>query len=336
MQLTKPLGVVLEESPNGIVVASVQTGLAAQRSGVQRGDMLLAINGHDVSSVEFDSLMERISRAPAACVLAFARPTEPQVHAAADPEARSPRMGASPSRGRGSSFPASSFGGGLQLSGAGSSFGMAVQPYTVALAKPLGLILEDRDGGGVCVESLRPGGAAQGCGKVLPGDLLLSVSGRDVSGFDVDGVMELINAAAGQVLLGLSRPITAAPVSPTAAYAQRAPPASQPIMPAAARGYSSETYTAAQPVAAARAATVCHCCGRLNCDRCGRLAPTAAAVTFPPQRPALVLSPFSAPAFREAASTLQVPMEARLAPAGGVMWPQPAAAGRGNPITWGR
>lgn len=81
---------------------------------------------------------------------------------------------------------------------------MGLGEFAVELEKPLGIILEERmvggKGGGVRVESMSPGGAAALNGMVSPGDVLLSVGGKDVSTSSFDTAMEtLIEAPPGKI-----------------------------------------------------------------------------------------------------------------------------------------
>jgi len=66
---------------------------------------------------------------------------------------------------------------------------------SVTLAKPLGIVLEERDGGGVRFDSFQEGGAAAEQAAALdiaPGDRLLAVEGVDVSRRGFDAVMALL------------------------------------------------------------------------------------------------------------------------------------------------
>lgn len=67
---------------------------------------------------------------------------------------------------------------------------------SVTLAKPLGIVLEERDGGGVRFDSFQEGGAAAEQAAALdiaPGDRLLAVEGVDVSRRGFDAVMDLLD-----------------------------------------------------------------------------------------------------------------------------------------------
>ena len=104
---------------------------------------------------------------------------------------------------------------------AGAPAVMQAKPEAVrlSLAKPLGLVLEERPGGagGVYVESLVDGGSALASGAVQPGDVVVSVAGTVVASLDFDSVMEAIGAAPDEVALTLARlPTAAAPAAPAA------------------------------------------------------------------------------------------------------------------------
>ena len=66
--LTKPLGIILEERGEeqlGVQVASLSDGGAAAASeAITPGDVLTQINGQDVSSKDFDSVMDMLIEAP--------------------------------------------------------------------------------------------------------------------------------------------------------------------------------------------------------------------------------------------------------------------------------
>ena len=66
--------------------------------------------------------------------------------------------------------------------------------YGLTLAKPLGLAFEERDDGctGLLVTEAVPGGSAAKDGTIWPGDLLLEVCGRDVSGMEFDDAMAVL------------------------------------------------------------------------------------------------------------------------------------------------
>ena len=84
-------------------------------------------------------------------------------------------------------------------------------PYerTVTLAKPLGMVLEEYEGGkGVKVESFQEGGSAaaavaSGSLDIAPGDVLLGVNGQDISSADFDSIMDTIREAESPVRLTL-------------------------------------------------------------------------------------------------------------------------------------
>ena len=109
----------------------------------------------------------------------------------------------------------------LPQSRAGPPAVMQAKPEAVrlSLAKPLGLVLEERPGGagGVYVESLVDGGSALASGAVQPGDVVVSVAGTVVASLDFDSVMDAIGAAPDEVALTLARlPAAGAPAAPAA------------------------------------------------------------------------------------------------------------------------
>merc|ERR1712087_354807 len=86
---------------------------------------------------------------------------------------------------------------------------------TVTLNKPLGVVLEEIEGGGAYVESLVDGGSALASGQVLAGDVVTGVASTNVRGRSFDEVMDLLAAAPEEFMLELTRP-AAAPPSPPA------------------------------------------------------------------------------------------------------------------------
>lgn len=73
---------------------------------------------------------------------------------------------------------------------------MALGEFTVALEKPLGVILEERGenaDSGVLVESLVEDGNAASA-SIAPGDVLVRVNNQDVSTMDFDSVMGVIQS----------------------------------------------------------------------------------------------------------------------------------------------
>mmetsp|Transcript_37400 Transcript_37400/g.86282 ORF Transcript_37400/g.86282 Transcript_37400/m.86282 type:complete len:356 (-) Transcript_37400:27-1094(-) len=78
-------------------------------------------------------------------------------------------------------------------------------PFTVSVSKPLGVVLEDRPGGGVYVESMQEGGRAKASGTIQPGDVILAICGKDTSKLDVDRVMDIYDTAPPTMQLTLLR-----------------------------------------------------------------------------------------------------------------------------------
>ena len=81
----------------------------------------------------------------------------------------------------------------------GSASSTAAVAMTVRLAKPLGVVLEEMDAGGVFVERILVGGHAQRTGDLQLGDVLCAIGERECRFMDVDAVCDLIedSAAAG-------------------------------------------------------------------------------------------------------------------------------------------
>ncbi|KAL7526125.1 hypothetical protein ACHAWF_001637 [Thalassiosira exigua] len=75
---------------------------------------------------------------------------------------------------------------------------MALGDYSVELSRPLGLVLQERDGGsgGVRVKEVAEGGAAASApgADVVPGDVLLNIGEDDVSELDFDSVMDRLTS----------------------------------------------------------------------------------------------------------------------------------------------
>ncbi|KAL3933216.1 MAG: hypothetical protein SGPRY_000382 [Prymnesium sp.] len=80
----------------------------------------------------------------------------------------------------------------------------AAGEWTVALQKPLGLLLEERDRAGVCVSELVAGGAGAASGEIAPGDVLVRVHDSDVTTASFDAVMQMIIDGPDEVVLTLS------------------------------------------------------------------------------------------------------------------------------------
>lgn len=87
-----------------------------------------------------------------------------------------------------------------------TSLASAIGEFTEELRKPLGIVLEERDGGGVKVKDLVEGGAAATRTDIASGDVLLRVDDRDVSALEFDAVMDLLASLddASPVRLALS------------------------------------------------------------------------------------------------------------------------------------
>ena len=77
--------------------------------------------------------------------------------------------------------------------------------FDLTLAKPLGIVFEESDGGGLFVAELQPGGSAAESATVWPYDLLLAVDGRDCRDADFDSAMGLLIDAPPTLTLTLGR-----------------------------------------------------------------------------------------------------------------------------------
>eukprot|EP00980_Cylindrotheca_fusiformis_P028490 scaffold22604_cov130-Cylindrotheca_fusiformis.AAC.12 len=79
---------------------------------------------------------------------------------------------------------------------------------SVALSKPMGIIFEENDAefGGIFVQSLKEGGAAEADGNLKGGDQLIAVGTKNVSGLDFDDALgAIIDAPEQKVKLTLFR-----------------------------------------------------------------------------------------------------------------------------------
>eukprot|EP00927_Polykrikos_kofoidii_P029812 TRINITY_DN25709_c0_g1_i2.p1 TRINITY_DN25709_c0_g1~~TRINITY_DN25709_c0_g1_i2.p1 ORF type:complete len:275 (-),score=69.23 TRINITY_DN25709_c0_g1_i2:29-853(-) len=176
IRLPKPFGFELEdgEENGGVVVGKLLEGGFAARSRLVRvGDIIVTINGQDVHSMDVDRVLAMVAGVSLDEVpfTVFRVPDKPPPPSALT----SPPV---------------------------------VSTYEVSLSKPLGMELEDEDGGGVAIDKLVPEGYAQLCGEVMCGDILLEVGRHDVSAMDVDEVIDLISRTGdenGKVRLKLGR-----------------------------------------------------------------------------------------------------------------------------------
>ena len=74
VSLQKPLGIVLEQDTEGpIVVANVDKGGSAARSGVMVGDILLAVQNASVEKADLSEVLTFIGNAPRVINLRFLR-----------------------------------------------------------------------------------------------------------------------------------------------------------------------------------------------------------------------------------------------------------------------
>ena len=74
VSLQKPLGIVLEQDTEGpIIVAQVDKGGSAARSGVMVGDVLLAVQNASVEKADLSEVLTFIGNAPRVINLRFLR-----------------------------------------------------------------------------------------------------------------------------------------------------------------------------------------------------------------------------------------------------------------------
>jgi membrane-associated protease RseP (regulator of RpoE activity) len=72
----KPLGLVLEErstEEGGCIVVQVAPGSVAEKSGIRKGDMLVAVQNQNVENMKLEHVMEKIISAPKVVNLRFLR-----------------------------------------------------------------------------------------------------------------------------------------------------------------------------------------------------------------------------------------------------------------------
>ena len=85
---------------------------------------------------------------------------------------------------------------------------MGFGDFSVDLEKPLGIILEEREaggiGGGVKVKEISADGSAAVGSNIVPGDILQQVNGQDVSSADFDSVMQSLIESPPKVSLTIS------------------------------------------------------------------------------------------------------------------------------------
>jgi serine protease Do len=169
-ELAGALGV---ESDHGALVGDVAAGGPAERAGVERGDVIVSFNGHDVAgAVQLRNLVadgEPGSEARVV-VLRDGRRHDLQVELGQRPDMADARP-----------VP-----GGREES-PGNKLGLSVQPLTADLAQRLGY----EDAHGILVTAVEPGGPADEAG-IEPRDLIVAV-GRE----EVHSVDELRRALAG-------------------------------------------------------------------------------------------------------------------------------------------
>jgi C-terminal processing protease CtpA/Prc len=73
----KPLGLLLEERSRGegggCIVVQVTSGSVADRSGIRKGDVLIAVQNLNVEKMKLEDVMEKIASAPKVVNLRFWR-----------------------------------------------------------------------------------------------------------------------------------------------------------------------------------------------------------------------------------------------------------------------
>ena len=95
---------------------------------------------------------------------------------------------------------------------------------TVTLTKPLGIVLEELDGGGVRFEAFAEGGAASAAAfdiDIAPGDRLLRVGDTDVSSDSFDDVMQRLVDSESPLQLTVDDGLTQLDITPNLAKALR-------------------------------------------------------------------------------------------------------------------
>ena len=73
VSLQKPLGIVLEQDEGPIIVAQVDKIGSAARSGIQEGDILLAVQNASVEKADLSEVLTFIGSAPRVINLRFLR-----------------------------------------------------------------------------------------------------------------------------------------------------------------------------------------------------------------------------------------------------------------------
>lgn len=177
---------------NGVLVSNVKTGSAADKAGVKRGDIIIAINGEKIE--DSNVLRNKVAgTAPGTIIkLTVIRDgKEMELSATLDEFAAADAKNDGPGKGDDDK------GGAEKQSG---KLGVSLEPVTPAVAKQLGL---DSDKEGMVVTEVDPSGPAAEEG-VSRGDVILEINKKGVS--SVADVQSALSASGDKpVLLLISR-----------------------------------------------------------------------------------------------------------------------------------
>jgi Do/DeqQ family serine protease len=178
--LARSLGLA---TTRGALVSSVSNGGAAEKAGIRRGDVILAINGDEVSSS--NDLRNRVAstRPGTGVTLTVLRDGEEQTLSAT--------LGELPSDSRASA-------GAPATEGEAGALGLRLQPVPADRARALNL----QTGEGLMVASVAPGSPAGDAG-LRSGDVIEEVNGRRVR--SADDLRSAVNASKDRPALVLVR-----------------------------------------------------------------------------------------------------------------------------------
>jgi serine protease Do len=171
----------------GVLVSNVQSGSAADKAGIKRGDIIAAINGEKIE--DSNVLRNKVASTPpgTAIKLTIVRNGNPQ-----DVTATLDEFNADSKR---DVNPQSDDDNGPANESENGKLGLTLQPLTPQVAKQLGI---SADNGGVVVTDVDPGGPAAGEG-ISRGDVILEVNKQPVNS-TVD-VQSAIEKSAGKPVL---------------------------------------------------------------------------------------------------------------------------------------
>lgn len=177
---------------NGVLVSNVKTGSAADKAGVKRGDIIIAINGEKIE--DSNTLRNKVAgTAPGTTIklTVIREGKEMELSATLDEFAASDAKNEGPGTGNDDK------GGAEKQSG---KLGVGLEPVTPAVAKQLGL---DSDKEGMVVTEVDPSGPAAEEG-VSRGDVILEINKKAVN--SVADVQSALSASGDKpVLLLISR-----------------------------------------------------------------------------------------------------------------------------------